>query len=36
VDITVKMEEDKQYFLGRIAFTGNDSTRTRSSGARST
>jgi len=27
VDITVKMEEDKQYFLGRISFTGNDSTR---------
>ena len=25
VDITVKMEEDKQYFLGRINFTGNDS-----------
>ena len=27
VDITVKMEEDKQYFLGHINFTGNDSTR---------
>ncbi len=27
VDVTVKMEEDKQYFVGRIAFTGNDSTR---------
>ena len=27
VDITVKMEEDKQYFLGRITFTGNDQTR---------
>ena len=27
MDITVKMEEDKQYFLGRISFTGNDSTR---------
>jgi outer membrane protein insertion porin family len=27
VDITVRMEEDKQYFLGRINFTGNDSTR---------
>ncbi len=27
VDITVKMEEDKQYFLGRISFTGNDQTR---------
>src|SRR5512134_2922932 len=27
VDITVKMEEDKQYFVGRISFTGNDSTR---------
>ena len=27
VDVTVKMEEDKQYFVGRINFTGNDSTR---------
>ncbi len=27
VDVTVKMEEDKQYFLGKINFTGNDSTR---------
>jgi outer membrane protein insertion porin family len=27
VDITVRMEEDKQYFLGRISFTGNDQTR---------
>jgi outer membrane protein insertion porin family len=27
VDITVRMEEDKQYFLGHINFTGNDSTR---------
>ena len=27
VDITVKMEEDKQYFVGLIKFTGNDSTR---------
>jgi len=27
VDITVKMEEDKQYFVGNITFTGNDSTR---------
>ena len=27
VDITVRMEEDKQYFVGRINFTGNDSTR---------
>jgi outer membrane protein insertion porin family len=27
VDITVRMDEDKQYFLGRISFTGNDSTR---------
>jgi outer membrane protein insertion porin family len=27
VDITVKMEEDKQYFVGEIKFTGNDSTR---------
>ncbi len=27
VDVTVKMEEDKQYFVGRINFTGNDQTR---------
>jgi outer membrane protein insertion porin family len=27
VDVTVRMEEDKQYFIGRINFTGNDSTR---------
>ena len=27
VDVTVKMEEDKQYFLGKITFIGNDSTR---------
>ena len=27
VDVTVKMEEDKQYFLGKLSFTGNDSTR---------
>jgi outer membrane protein insertion porin family len=27
VDVVVKMEEDKQYFVGRINFTGNDSTR---------
>jgi outer membrane protein insertion porin family len=27
VDVTVRMEEDKQYFVGHIAFTGNDSTR---------
>jgi outer membrane protein insertion porin family len=27
VDIVVKMEEDKQYFLGRIIFKGNDQTR---------
>src|SRR4029450_10354410 len=27
VDVTVKMEEDKQYFLGRITFTGNGQTR---------
>jgi outer membrane protein insertion porin family len=27
VDITVRMEEDKQYFVGLINFTGNDSTR---------
>ena len=36
VDITVRMEEDKQYFLGRISFTGNDRRGTRSSAARST
>jgi outer membrane protein insertion porin family len=27
VDVTVRMEEDKQYFVGQINFTGNDSTR---------
>jgi outer membrane protein insertion porin family len=27
VDVTVHMEEDKQYFVGKITFTGNDSTR---------
>jgi outer membrane protein insertion porin family len=27
VDVTVRMEEDKQYFVGKIEFTGNDSTR---------
>jgi outer membrane protein insertion porin family len=27
VDVTVKMEEDKQYFLGKLNFIGNDSTR---------
>lgn len=27
VDVTVRMDEDKQYFVGRIEFTGNDSTR---------
>ncbi len=27
VDVVVRMEEDKQYFIGRISFTGNDSTR---------
>jgi outer membrane protein insertion porin family len=27
VDVTVKMDEDKQYFVGQISFTGNDSTR---------
>ena len=27
VDVTVRMDEDKQYFVGRIDFTGNDSTR---------
>ena len=27
VDVTIRMEEDKQYFVGRIGFTGNDTTR---------
>ena len=27
VDVTVKMEEDKRYFLGKLSFAGNDSTR---------
>jgi outer membrane protein insertion porin family len=27
VDVVVRMEEDKQYFVGRINFTGNESTR---------
>ena len=27
VDVTVAVEEDKQYFIGRIHFAGNDSTR---------
>ena len=27
VDVTVRMEEDKQYFVGKLSFTGNDSTR---------
>ena len=36
VDVTVKMEEDKQYYVGRIRFAGNDRRATRSSGARST
>ncbi len=27
VDVTVRMEEDKQYFLGKLNFIGNDSTR---------
>jgi outer membrane protein insertion porin family len=27
VDVTVRMEEDKQYFLGKLSFIGNDSTR---------
>jgi outer membrane protein insertion porin family len=27
VDVTVKMEEDQQYFVGRIGFTGNETTR---------
>ena len=27
VDITVGMDEDKQYLIGRIGFTGNDQTR---------
>jgi outer membrane protein insertion porin family len=27
VDVTVNMEEDKRYYVGKIHFTGNDSTR---------
>ena len=27
VDVAVKMDEDKRYYVGRISFTGNDSTR---------
>jgi outer membrane protein insertion porin family len=27
VDVTVRMDEDKQYFVSRIQFTGNDTTR---------
>ena len=27
VDVTLKMDEDKRYFVGRIRFTGNDTTR---------
>jgi outer membrane protein insertion porin family len=27
VDLTLSMEEDKRYYVGRITFTGNDSTR---------
>ena len=27
VDVTLAMEEDKRYFVGRIKFTGNESTR---------
>ena len=27
VDVTLAMEEDKRYFVGKILFTGNDSTR---------
>ena len=27
VDVTIDMEEDKRYYVGRIVFTGNDSTR---------
>jgi outer membrane protein insertion porin family len=27
VDVVVRMEEDKRYFVGKIDFTGNDSTR---------
>ncbi len=27
VDVTLVMEEDKRYFVGKIAFTGNDTTR---------
>ena len=27
VDVTLSMDEDKKYYVGRITFTGNDSTR---------
>jgi outer membrane protein insertion porin family len=27
VDVTLRMDEDKRYFVGRIKFTGNDTTR---------
>jgi outer membrane protein insertion porin family len=27
VDVTVKVEEDKRYYIGKIAFTGNETTR---------
>ena len=27
VDVTLKMDEDKRYFVGKIRFTGNDTTR---------
>jgi outer membrane protein insertion porin family len=27
VDVTINMEEDKRYYVGKILFTGNDSTR---------
>ncbi len=27
VDLTLEIQEDKQYFVGKISFTGNDSTR---------
>ena len=27
MDVTLAMEEDKRYYVGRISFTGNDTTR---------
>jgi hypothetical protein len=37
VDVTLAMDEDKRYFVGKIRFTGNEIDRaTRSSVARST